>query len=203
MKKVLSVLLALVLILAIPVSTMALKSSGGTEYHKVVINRTNTGESSEKAEIEIVVKGDTIDIIPEEPTSKDLTFTGISVYTDVDATKPAVIGKDVEIVSVKLPSGEVAVEGTDYKIEKNSGKIVSVNGELLTVEVKPLVDNLYVSESFKNAKGENVKEEFNGVVESEKSDPTADTYSVVVIAGLCFMIVAAGFVAVASKRTFG
>lgn len=202
MKKVLSILLALVLILAIPVSAMALKSSGGTEYHKVVINHTNTGTSSEKAETEIVVKGDTIDIVVNKP-KEDLTFTGVSVYTDPKASKPAVIGKDVEVIGVTLSSGEAAIEGTDYKIDKNSGKIISLNGEIFTVEIKPLVDNLYVSDGFKDASGNNVKEEFNGVVDSPISDPTADTYSVAVIAALCVVILAAGFVTVASKRALG
>lgn len=201
MKKVLSVLLALVLIFALSVSAMALKSSGGTEYHKVVINQTNTGASSEKPKTEIVIKGDTISIVPEK-SDKDLTFGGIVVFTDAAAKKAAVVGVDFEVVGVKFNStGAKAVEGVDYKIDKNTGAIVSLNGELLTVDIKPLSDNLYISENYKDKDGEDVKIEFN-VDEDVKSDPTADTYNTFVIIALCLMILGAGFVAVSSKRSF-
>ncbi len=197
MKKILSIVLALVLICSFGFSAMALKSAGGTEYHKVVINQTNTGANSEKPKTEIVVKGDSIVVAPATP-KENLTFTGISFFKDAAAKVVAVIGVDFKIVAVTFnATGEAAVEGKDYKIDKNSGKVISLNGELLNVEVQPIADNLFISDTFKDASGKEIKPEFK--VESDK---TADTYSTTVLAVLCLMIMGAGFVAFASKRSY-
>ena len=201
MKKVLSIILALVLVCSFSFSAMALKSSGGTEYHKVVINQTHTGSNADKAQTEVVVKGDTIDVKPVAPKQEGAKFDAIAFFKDAAAKVAAVLGVDFEIVSVKFNSnGTAAVEGVDYKVDKASGKVISLKGELLTVEVKPLADNLFISDSFKDANDKVIVEDikFNGV----KSDPTGDTYNTTVLAVLCLMIMGAGVVAFASKRSF-
>ncbi len=191
MKKVLSLILAFVLVFALSASAFALRSPGGTEYSEVVINQTNTGSNSDVAQKVPVVDGDTITIEPGK--SETLEFEGWKFYKDANKT-PAVAGTDYEVVAVKLENGAAAVQGVDYTIE--AGGIVALGGKYLTVVVKPLSDKLVVSSAF-----EGVDIEINepDATPPPTSDPTADV-TVLVVAALVAVILAAGAMAVVSKR---
>ncbi len=191
MKKVLSLVLAFVLVFALSASAFALKSPGGTEYSEVVINQTNTGSNSEVAQKVPVVSGG--NIIVEPGKSETLEFEGWKFYKDADKT-PAVAGTDYQVVEVKLENGAAAVVGVDYTIE--AGGIVAVGGKYLTVVVKPLTDKLVISSAFE---GVNIEINEPGVTPPPTSDPTADA-SVLVVAVLAAIILAAGASLIASKK---
>ena len=144
MKKILAVLLAVLLLVTLSVSAMALPSSQGQEVNKVVINHTNTGKSSATPEVKAIVKGDTVTLIPGKSTT--LTFNGWAMFTDSAAKEIADETLDYELISVVKEDGSAAVLGVDYK--KEDGKIVSLKNELLTITVKPLVETLYVSDLY-------------------------------------------------------
>ena len=191
MKKVLSLILAFVLVFALSASAFALKSPGGTEYSEVVINQTNTGSNSQVAQKVPVIEGDNIKIEPGK--SETLEFEGWKFYKDADKT-PAVEGTDYEVVEIKLENGAAAVAGVDYTIE--AGGIKALGGKYLTVVVKPLSDKLVVSSAFQ---GVDIEINEPTVTPPPTSDPTADT-SVVVLAVLVAVIVAAGAALIASKK---
>ena len=142
MKKIFALILTVALILSFSVSAFALKSAGGTEYHEVIVNRTNDGKNSSVADRVTVEKDGTIALKPVENDNRE--FEGWKFYKPNKS--PALAGTDYEIVSVTLPDGTKAVEGTDYVVEK--GEIVSKNGAYLNVVIKPLSDTVYVSEAY-------------------------------------------------------
>lgn len=190
MKKLVSLFLALVLIFALSITSMALVSPGGTVYREIYINRTHTGENSDPAERVVVADGESHTLVPGQ--NKDKTFNGWDFYTE--DMKPAVEGKDYKIVKVTLANGDEAVKGKEYTVK--DGKIVAKDGAYITVVVKPLVDKLFVSENFKG-----VKIEFN-ISDSETLSPaTGEEISYSVIAVLSLVILAAGAVAVSAKKT--
>jgi hypothetical protein len=189
MKKILAIMLTVILVLSFSVSAFALKSPGGTVYFEVVVNRTNTGENSDVAEKVVVKENGTIELAPVE--NDDIAFEGWGFYKkNGNAAK---IGEDLKIESVTKADGSVATEGVDYEIK--NGKIVSKNNEYLTIEVKPLKDDVMISELY-----EGVDVEIN-VPGTDKpvSPPTAD-FSMAV-AGLLFaLVVLSGASVVAVKR---
>ena len=189
MKKILAIMLTVILVLSFSVSAFALKSPGGTVYFEVVVNRTNTGENSDVAEKVVVKENGTIELAPVE--NDDIAFEGWGFYKkNGNAAK---IGEDLKIESVTKADGSVATEGVDYEIK--NGKIVSKNNEYLTIEVKPLKDDVMISELY-----EGVDVDIN-VPGTDKpvSPPTAD-FSMAV-AGLLFaLVVLSGASVVAVKR---
>ena len=189
MKKILAIMLTVILVLSFSVSAFALKSPGGTVYFEVIVNRTNTGENSDVAEKVVVKENGTLELAPVE--NDDIAFEGWGFYKkNGNAAK---IGEDLEIESVTKADGSVATEGVDYEIK--NGKIVSKNNEYLTIEVKPLKDDVMISELY-----EGVDVEIN-VPGTDKpvSPPTAD-FSMAV-AGLLFaLVVLSGASVVAVKR---
>lgn len=192
MKKILAISLALILVLAFSVTSFALKSPGGTAYSEVIINRTNTGASSTTAERVTVKDGDSLGIVPGE--SNNLDFEGWKIYTpDMKAAKE---GKDYEIISVKKKDGTPAVKGTDYTVK--DGEIYSVNGEYITIDVKPLTDTLYVSEVFKG-----VKIEFNPPKGTVNSPVTGENNMALVIALGVAMLLSGVMAVVSVKRVRG
>ncbi len=190
MKKIFALILTVALIFTFSVSAFALKSAGGTEYHEVIVNRTNEGKNSEVADRVTVQKDGTIALKPVQNESRD--FEGWKFYKPNKS--PALAGTDYEIVSVTLPDGSKAVEGTDYVIEK--GEIVSKNGAYLNVVIKPLSDTVYVSEAY-----EGVDIEFN--VPKDTVNPlTGESVNLSVVATLIMFVMAGAALAVASKRAF-
>lgn len=189
MKKILAIMLTVILVLSFSVSAFALKSPGGTVYFEVIVNRTNTGENSEVAEKVIVKENGTLELAPVE--NDDIAFEGWGFYKkNGNAAK---IGEDLKIESVTKADGSAATEGVDYEIK--NGKIVSKNNEYLTIEVKPLKDDVMISELY-----EGVDVDIN-VPGTDKpvSPPTAD-FSMAV-AGLLFaLVVLSGASVVAVKR---
>ncbi len=189
MKKILAIMLTVILVLSFSVSAFALKSPGGTVYFEVIVNRTNTGENSDVAEKVVVKENGTLELAPVE--NDDIAFEGWGFYKkNGNAAK---IGEDLEIESVTKADGSVATEGVDYEIK--NGKIVSKNNEYLTIEVKPLKDDVMISELY-----EGVDVDIN-VPGTDKpvSPPTAD-FSMAV-AGLLFaLVVLSGASVVAVKR---
>ena len=189
MKKILAIMLTVILVLSFSVSAFALKSPGGTVYFEVIVNRTNTGENSEVAEKVIVKENGTLELAPVE--NDDIAFEGWGFYKkNGNAAK---IGEDLKIESVTKADGSAATEGVDYEIK--NGKIVSKNNEYLTIEVKPLKDEVMISELY-----EGVDVDIN-VPGTDKpvSPPTAD-FSMAV-AGLLFaLVVLSGASVVAVKR---
>lgn len=189
MKKILAIMLTVILVLSFSVSAFALKSPGGTVYFEVIVNRTNTGDNSDVAEKVVVKENGTLELAPVE--NDDIAFEGWGFYKkNGNAAK---IGEDLEIESVTKADGSVAKEGVDYEIK--NGKIVSKNNEYLTIEVKPLKDDVMISELY-----EGVDVEIN-VPGTDKpvSPPTAD-FSMAV-AGLLFaLVVLSGASVVAVKR---
>ena len=192
MKKILAICLTLVLILAFSVSSFALKSPGGTVYHEIIINRTNTGESSSTAERVTVKEGNSLDVTPG--ASSTLDFEGWKIYTP--DMKAAEEGKDYEIISVTKKDGTPAVKGTDYTVK--NGEIYSVNGEYITIDIKPLTDTLYVSEVF-----EGVKIEFNPPKETVNSPVTGENNMALVFALGVAMLLSGAMAVVSVKRVRG
>ena len=78
MKKIFALILTVTLIFTFSVSAFALKSAGGTEYHEVIVNRTNEGKNSEVADRVTVQKDGTIALKPVENDSRD--FEGWKFY---------------------------------------------------------------------------------------------------------------------------
>ena len=192
MKKVLAISLALILVLAFSVTSFALKSPGGTVYSEVIINRTNSGASSTTAERVTVKDGDSIEIVPVE--NDNLDFEGWKIYTpDMKAAKE---GKDYEITSVTKKDGTPAAKGTDYTVK--DGEIYSVNGEYISINVKPLSDTLYVSEAYKG-----VKVEFNPPKGTVNSPVTGENNMALVIALGVAMLLSGVMAVVSVKRVRG
>jgi len=189
MKKIFAVLLAVILIMTFSFSAMALVSPQGPAYNTIYINRTSSGESSEIAERVTVVEGESSLIVPTDSTKYE--FLGWNIYTpDMKFAKE---GVDYEIAAVKKADGTPAVEGTDYT--KENGKIVAKDGKLISVDIRPLIDVIYVSE---NHKGVDIK--FNISSSETLSPPTGFDYSVVVI--LSTVILAVGALTIVSKRAY-
>lgn len=184
MKKFIAMVLAVVLVLSFSVSAFALKSPGGTVFHEVIINRTNTGASSETAERVTVKENGDLALVPVENDDKD--FEGWKFYKP-DMSK-AEIGKDFEVVTIVKKDGTAAVKGTDYEIVDNH--IVPKDGKYITVIIKPIADTVYVSEVYKD-----VKIEFNVPDGTINSPVTGMSLSVimmlvaVVLGGAALMVV--------------
>ncbi len=193
MKKLLAVVLTIVLVLAFSVSSFALKSPEGTVYYEVIVNRTNTGDNSDVAEKVTVLENGTLELAPVE--NDEIKFEGWGFYTkNMNAAKE---GKDFEIVSVTFADGTAAVKGEDYEIK--NGKVVSKDGEYLNVTIKPLSDNLYVSELYKG-----VDVEITPPGGKPVSPPTGVNYNMAAVAALFALVFASGAVAVvAAKRVRG
>ena len=193
MKKLLAIVLTVVLVLSFSVTAFALKSPGGTVYYEVIVNRTNTGENSEVAEKVIVKENGSIELSPVE--NDEIAFEGWGFYDkNMNAAKP---GKDFEIVGVTRPDGTAAEEGVDYEIK--NGKVVSKNGDYLNVEIKPLTDDLRVSELY-----EGVDVDINPPKDDDKpvSPPTGVDYSVVA-ALVALAVLSGAFAVVSAKRVRG
>lgn len=151
MKRIIALVLSLVLVLAFAVSAVALVSPGGLVYRKIIVNRTNTGTNSTQPEAFVVIVGEngTVTVVPKE--SETLTFEGWALFGFWNVTTkkgtPAKAGTDYEIIEVKLKDGTPAIEGVDYRLDKE-GYISAIDGKLITVTIKPLIDMLYVSEAY-------------------------------------------------------
>ena len=192
MKKLLAIVLTVALVLAFSVSALALKSPGGTVYYEVVVNRTNTGDNSDVAEKVTVLENGTLELAPVE--NDEIKFEGWGFYKkNGNAAKE---GKDFEIVSVTFADGTAAVKGEDYEIK--NGKVVSKDGEYLNVVIKPISDNLMVSELY-----EGVDVEITPPGGKPVSPPTGVNFNMAVVAALFALVLVSGAAAVASKRVRG
>lgn len=193
MKKLLAIVLTVVLVLAFSVSAFALKSPGGTVYYEVIVNRTNTGDNSDVAEKVTVLEDGKLELAPIE--NDEIEFEGWGFYDkNMNAAKE---GKDFEIVSVTLADGTAAVKGEDYEIK--NGKVVSKNGDYLNVTIKPLSDNLYVSELY-----DGVDVEITPPGGKPVSPPTGVNYNMALIAALFALVLVSGaFAVVSAKRVRG
>ena len=149
MKKVISFGMALLLIIVFSLSTSALKDSDGTEYYEVVIDAKLNDNGIVRTEL--VLKGDTIVVGSTNSIGEDVSFLGISFFKDAACKDIARLGIDFQLVCIELTkTNEMAVEGKDYKIDKEKVQVISLRGQLLTVEVMPLTDILYVTGIYKN-----------------------------------------------------
>lgn len=192
MKKLLAIVLTIVLVLSFSVSALALKSPGGTVYYEVIVNRTNTGDNSDVAEKVIVKEDNSLELVPIE--NDDIAFEGWGFYKkNGNAAK---VGEDFEIVSVTLPDGSPAKEGVDYEIK--GGKVVAKNNDYLTVDIKPLKDDLMVSELYKG-----VDVEITPPGGKPVSPPTGVNFNIAAIAALFALVLVSGATAVAAKRVRG
>lgn len=193
MKKLLAIVLTLVLVLSFSVSAMALKSPGGTVYYEVLVNRTNTGENSDVAEKVIVKNDGSLELAPVE--NDDIAFEGWGFYKKNGNAAQA--GVDFEVVSVTFADGSVAEEGVDYEIK--DGKVIAKNNEYLTVDIKPLKDDLMISELY-----EGVDVEITPPTDKPVSPPTGYDFNMAVIIALISLVVISGASAVyAAKRVRG
>lgn len=181
MKKIFALILTFVLIFTFSTSVLAVVSPAPENYLDVYINRTGDGESSDPCEHVSVPEGDTVVLTPSDDSDRE--FIGWNFY-DEDM-KPAKPGVDFTIVSVEKEDGTPAKEGVDYTI--NNGKIITKNGELLTVTVKPISSPLYISEYFKGA-----DIEFNVPGGETISPATGEGINTYVIVALSAVILAAG-----------
>ena len=190
MKKIFALILTVALILSFSVSAFALKSAGGTEFREVIVNRTNDGKNSSVADRVTVEKDGTIALKPVENDNRE--FEGWKFYKPNKS--PALAGTDYEIVSVTLPDGTKAVEGTDYVVK--NGEVVSLKGDYINVVIKPLSDTVYVSEAY-----EGVEIDFN--VPKDTVNPlTGESVNLSVIATLVMLVLGGAALAVSSKRAF-
>ncbi|MEE0945920.1 MAG: hypothetical protein U0M42_03710 [Acutalibacteraceae bacterium] len=190
MKKIFALVLVVALVLSFSVPAFAIKSSGGTVYHEVIVNRTNDGKNSAVADRVTVEKDGTIALKPVENDSRE--FEGWKFYKPNKS--PALAGTDYEIVSVTLANGQKAVEGTDYTVK--NGEIVSVKGDYLNVVIKPLSDTVYVSEAY-----EGVEIKFN--VPKDTVNPlTGESVNLSVVFTLVMLVMGGVVLAVSSKRAY-
>ncbi len=192
MKKIFALVLTFVLIFAFSTSVCAVVSPAPDNYLDVYINRTGDGESSDPCEHVAVPEGDTIVLTPSDDSDRE--FISWNFY-DEDM-KPAKPGTDFIIVSVTKEDGKPAKEGVDYTVK--NGKIITKNGELISVTVKPISTPLYISEYFKGA-----KIEFN-LPEGETISPaTGENINLYVLIALSAVILTAGAAMVlTSKKAF-
>lgn len=192
MKKLLAIVLTVVLVLSFSVSALALKSPGGTVYYEVIVNRTNTGDNSDVAEKVVVKEDGSLELAPVE--NDDIPFEGWGFYKkNGNAAK---VGEDFEIVSVTLADGSAAKEGVDYEIK--GGKVIAKNNDYLTVDIKPLKDDLMVSELYKG-----VDVEITPPGGKPVSPPTGVNFNMAIVAALFALVLVSGATAVASKRVRG
>ncbi len=181
MKKIFALVLTFVLIFTFSTSVAAVVSPAPDEYLDVYINRTGDGESSDPCEHVAVPEGDTLVITPSDDSDRE--FISWNFY-DEDM-KPAKPGVDFVIVSVTKEDGTPATNGVDYTVK--DGKIITKNGELISVTVKPITTPLYISEYFKGA-----DIEFN-LPEGETISPaTGENINLYVLVSLSVVILAAG-----------
>ncbi len=193
MKKLLSVILVIAMLFAFSATAFAYESAGGTKYSQVVVNDTSDGKN-ESTTVK-VTEGGTVEVTAEESTRK---FNGFEVYKKGTATGTVVsakLGVDYELVSVKKANGNSAVKGTDYSV--NDGSIKSLKNEYLTVEIKPLNADLFVSTNYQ---GVNIKfDTESGVVLS----PATGDNSVNVLAVLAVIVLLSGAAVVfTAKRAY-
>lgn len=193
MKKLLAIMLTVVLVLSFSVSAFALQSPNGTVYYEVHVNRTNTGESSDVAEKYVVKEDGSLELNPVE--NDKIKFEGWEFYKkNGNKLEAAKIGEDLKIEKVTKADGSEAKLGVDYEIK--NGKVVSKKNQYLSVTIKPLSDDVVVSELYKD-----VDVEIN-LPGSDKplSPPTADFSMAVAGLLLALVVVSGASVLAVAKR---